>query len=91
MVQEQQGDAWRRNQDDFRVSEPGGETVEEEEAEVIDLASEMLSFWRHQNRWDECPVSSVQSSLELEGGAKLQEVEDDFTGRRGVLTEHAKL
>jgi len=53
MVQEQQGDAWRRNQDDFRVSELGGETVEEEEAEVIDLASEMLSFWRHQNRWDE--------------------------------------
>ena len=33
MVQEQQGDAWRRNQDDFRVSELGGETVEEEEAE----------------------------------------------------------
>lgn len=36
-------------------------------------------------------MSSVQSSLELEGGAELQEVEDDFTGRRGVLTEHAKL
>lgn len=29
-------------------------------------------------------MSSVQSSLELEGGAELQEVEDDFTARWGV-------
>lgn len=53
MVQEQQGNACRRNQDDFRVSELGGETVEEEEAEMTGLASERLSFWHRQSRWDE--------------------------------------
>ena len=52
MVQEQQGDACRRSQHDFRVSELGGETVEEE-AEMTGLASERLSFWHRQSRWDE--------------------------------------
>lgn len=51
-----------------------GEIVEEGEAEMIHLASEMLSFWRCRSRWGEWLTSSVQSSLELRGGARLPEV-----------------